>query len=178
MKTDKIILDATCGDRTIWFQKHEPHTVYCDKRREEFEGFFGRTLNKAGKQKRRHLVIDPDVLCDFTNLPFDDGSFHLVVFDPPHIENLNKTSWLRKSYGSLDGDWKPMIRKGFEECMRVLKPNGVLVFKWSDISVSTRDILNVIGQEPLFGHRSGKKMNTHWMCFMKFGKDVEENDDE
>ena len=45
---------------------------------------------------------------------------------------------------------------------------GVLVFKWSDTQVSTRDILNVIGQEPLFGHRSGKKMNTHWMCFMKF----------
>ena len=43
-----------------------------------------------------------------------------------------------------------------------------MVFKWSDISVSTREILDVIGQEPLFGHRSGKKMNTHWMCFMKF----------
>lgn len=86
MKTDKIILDVTCGDRTIWFQKHEPHTVYCDKRREEFEGFFGKTPNKAGKKKRRHLVIDPDVLCDFTNLPFDDGSFHLVVFDPPILK--------------------------------------------------------------------------------------------
>lgn len=60
-----------------------------------------------------------------------------------------------------------MIQKGFEECMRVLKPDGVLIFKWSDISVSTRDILNIIGHEPLFGHRSGKKMNTHWMCFMK-----------
>ena len=64
-----------------------------------------------------------------------------------------------------------MIRKGFEECMRVLKPDGVLIFKWSDISVSTREILNVIGQEPLFGHRSGVKMNTHWMCFMKFCDD-------
>lgn len=28
------------------------------------------------------------------------------------------------------------------------------------------------GQEPLFGHRSGKKMNTHWMCFMKFAEDI------
>ena len=45
------------------------------------------------------------------------------------------------------------------------------MFKWSDISVSTRDILNVIGQDPLFGHRSGRKMNTHWMCFMKFDED-------
>ena len=34
MKEHKI-LDVTCGDRTIWFQKNEPHTIYCDKRREE-----------------------------------------------------------------------------------------------------------------------------------------------
>ena len=156
---EKTILDVTCGDRTIWFQKNEPHTLYCDKRREEWI---------CDSKVKRHLRIDPNVICDFTSLPFDDDSFSLVVFDPPHVENLAESSWLRKEYGSLDGDWKPMIRKGFEECMRVLKPDGVLVFKWSDISISTREILNVIGQEPLFGHRSGKKMNTHWMCFMKF----------
>ena len=173
--SSKKILDVTCGDRTIWFQKNEPHTIYCDKRREEWEGDFGKTLRKDGKQKHRHLVIDPDVLCDFTALPFDDCSFSLVVFDPPHIENLSEASWMGKSYGSLDGNWRPMIKKGFQECMRVLKPDGVLVFKWSDISVSTREILDVIGQEPLFGHRSGKKMNTHWMCFMKFGEDDAEN---
>lgn len=165
---NKIILDVTCGDRTIWFQKKEPHTIYCDKRREEWEDDFGKTLRADGKQMHRHLVIDPDVLCDFTNLPFDNCLFSLIIFDPPHIENLSQSSWMRKSYGSLDGDWKPMIRNGFHECMRVLKPNGVLIFKWSDISVSTREIINVIGQEPLFGHRSGKKMNTHWLCFMKF----------
>lgn len=165
---NKLILDVTCGDRTIWFQKNEPHTIYCDKRKEEWEGDFGKVLNKNGKKKHRHLVIDPDIQCDFTNLPFDDEQFHLVVFDPPHIENLSENAWMRKSYGSLDGDWKPMIKKGFEECMRVLAINGVLIFKWSDISISTREIINVIGTEPLFGHRSGKKMNTHWMCFMKF----------
>lgn len=166
-----MILDATCGDRTIWFDKNEPHTVYCDIRREEWEGDFGKTLNKNGKKKHRHLVIDPDVQCDFTNLPFRDETFHLVVFDPPQILNLTESSWMRKSYGTLEGDWKTMIRNGFRECMRVLKVGGVLVFKWSDISVSTRDILNVIGQDPLFGHRSGRKMNTHWMCFMKFDED-------
>ena len=139
--TDKLILDVTCGDRTIWFQKNEPHTIYCDKRREEWEGDFGKTLRADGKQKHRHLVISPDVQCDFTDLPFPDESFSLVVFDPPHM---------------------------------VLKPGGVLVFKWSDISISTREIIKVMGQEPLFGHRSGKKMNTHWMCFMKFN-DMEEN---
>ena len=161
------ILDVTCGDRTMWFQKHELHTIYCDKRREEWEGDFGNVLNNDGRKKHRHLVIDPDVQCDFTDLPFQDNYFPLVVFDPPHIKNLTEKSWMRKSYGSLDEGWESMIRKGFEECMRVLKPDGVLIFKWSDISISTRDIIKVIGQEPLFGHRSGKKMNTHWMCFMK-----------
>lgn len=168
---NKKILDATCGDRTIWFQKNEPHTIYCDKRREEWEGDFGKTLRADGKKKHRHLIISPDIQCDFTNLPFENESFALVVFDPPHILNLSETSWMRKSYGSLEGDWKPMIHDGFWECMRVLKHDGVLIFKWSDISVSTREIINVIGMEPLFGHRSGKKMNTHWMCFMKLYDD-------
>ena len=165
---EKRILDVTCGDRTIWFQKQEPHTIYCDIRSEEWEGDFGKVLNKQGKKKHRHLKIRPDVQCSFTDLPFEDASFDLVVFDPPHIENLSQQAWMRKAYGSLDGDWKPMIHKGFQECMRVLRVGGVLIFKWSDISISTREIIDVIGQEPLFGHRSGRKMNTHWMCFMCF----------
>lgn len=168
---EKKILDVTCGARTIWFDKNEPHTIYCDKRSEEWEGDFGNELNNNGKKKHRHLIISPDVLCDFTCLPFSDNQFSLVVFDPPHIENLTEKSWMRKSYGSLDGDWKPMIKRGFDECMRVLKPDGVLVFKWSDISVGTREILRTIGRDPLFGHRSGRKMNTHWMCFMKMEED-------
>ena len=108
------ILDMTCGNRTIWFQKQEPHTTYCDIRREEWEGNFGKVLNKDGKKKHRHLVIDPDIQCSFTDLPFADKTFDLVVFDPPHITDLSENAWMRKSYGSLDGDWKPMIRKGFE----------------------------------------------------------------
>ena len=160
---EKKILDVTCGNRTIWFQKNEPHTIYCDKRRERFEGWYG------NKEKKNHntLVIEPDIQCDFTALPFEDNSFSLVVCDPPHLKNLAESSWMRKEYGSLTEDWQQMLHDGFTECMRVLKPDGVLIFKWSDVSISTREVINAIGQEPLFGHRSGKKMNTHWMCFMK-----------
>ena len=91
----------------------------------------------------------------------------MVVFDPPHVKNLTEASWLRKSYGTLEDGWEQMIHDGFRECMRVLKPDGVLIFKWSDIQISTREVITAIGQEPLFGHRSGRKMNTHWMCYMK-----------
>lgn len=157
----KKILDVTCGDRTMWFQKNHPSAVYCDKRREEWAGVFG------SAKKKRHLVIAPDIQCDFTDLPFADASFSLVVFDPPHIKNLTDKSWMKKAYGSLEDGWEQMIRDGFQECMRVLRPDGVLVFKWSDISISTRDVIKAIGEEPLFGHRSGKKMNTHWICYMK-----------
>ena len=165
----KEILDVTCGSRSIWFNKNHPSAIYCDRRKEEWHGEFGNALKKDGTKKHRQLIIDPDVQCDFTDLPFDDNSFSLVVFDPPHIEGLNENSWTKKAYGSLDRDWRQVLHDGFLECMRVLKPFGVLVFKWSETQISTPEVIKAIGQHPLFGHRSGKKMNTHWMCFMKDG---------
>lgn len=34
---EKKILDVTCGARSIWFNKHHPAAVYCDKRREQLD---------------------------------------------------------------------------------------------------------------------------------------------
>ena len=166
----KMILDVTCGMRGIWFQKNEPHTIYCDRRKEHYESNYG--ANKA----HRIIDVDPDIVCDFTDLPFKDGMFNLVVFDPPHVMNLSHESWVCKMYETLDQDWPKLIRDGFRECMRVLKVGGVLVFKWADTSIPTRKVIEAIGQEPLFGHRSGKKSNTHWMCFMKFEDEENERD--
>ena len=47
--------------------------------------------------------------------------------------------------------------------------HGTLIFKWSEVDIPLRDVLKAIKAEPLFGHRSGKNMNTHWLCFMKMG---------
>ena len=33
---EKKIIDVTCGARSIWFNKHHPAAVYCDKRREKY----------------------------------------------------------------------------------------------------------------------------------------------
>jgi SAM-dependent methyltransferase len=158
---EKLILDVTCGSRSIWFNKHHPAAIYCDKRREHHESDYGSIVS------HRTCDVDPDVVCDFTALPFPDNQFHLVAFDPPHIVDIKANSWLSKLYGTLSDGWEQMLRDGFAECMRVLKPGGTLILKWSDISISTRDLINAIGCDPLFGHRSGKKMNTHWMAFMK-----------
>ena len=167
--SDKYILDATCGSRTIWFQKRHPSAVYMDCREEHDTAIWKSTKNDSV----RTLDVEPDVVSDFTEMPFPDNTFHLVVFDPPHLLRIGENAWMRKKYGKLPEDWPKLIHDGFQECMRVLKPYGTLVFKWSEIDISTREVIKVIGQEPLFGHRSGKAMKTHWLCFMKLESEVQ-----
>ena len=161
--TEKKILDATCGSKTIWFNKDHPAVVYCDKRSENLTGIW-----KSGSGiSERACTVSPDIQCDFTDLPFGDNTFSLVVFDPPHLDHVGKNAWMAKKYGRLDENWPQMIHDGFQECMRVLKPDGVLIFKWSECQISAGRVWMAIGQKPLFGHRSGKQQKTFWGCFMK-----------
>lgn len=162
----KHILDVTCGSRSIWFQKECKAVVYCDKRTLEDEKIWKSTKNDSIQK----ISVNPDIICDFTDLPFQDNCFELVVFDPPHMQSLTENAWMAKKYGVLPKEesfWKQMIHDGFTECMRVLKPFGTLIFKWNETEIPTREVIKAIGTEPLFGHKSGKKSLTHWMCFMK-----------
>ncbi len=113
----------------------------------------------------RELKVNPDVVGDFRKIPYPDNKFNLVVFDPPHLIRAGENSWTAKKYGKLDLEtWKNDIEQGFNECMRVLKVNGVLVFKWSEEQIKLKSILDVIDYKPLFGNRRSK---THWLVFMK-----------
>ena len=103
-------------------------------------------------------------------MPFEDNTFYHVVFDPPHLNKIGKDAWLAKKYGKLDGEWKQFMRDSFDECMRVLKPNGTLIFKWSEIDIPLKDIFSAIPYKPLYGNRSGKHMSTIWVAFMKDGE--------
>ena len=149
----KRILDATCGSRMIWFDKENPDVVYMDNRELTDILCDGRVLN-----------INPDVVADFRDMPFEDNTFYLVVFDPPHLIKAGKNSWLAKKYGVLSQNWKQDIAQGFRECMRVLKPNGILIFKWNEEQVKLSEVLEAIDYKPLFGNRRSK---THWLVFMK-----------
>lgn len=153
---DKIILDACCGPRMMWFNKHHPFAIYMDIRREEFIACDG-----------RHINVDPDLIADFRQMPFDDNSFKLVVFDPPHFNQLGENSYTAQKYGKLFPTWETDLKAGFDECMRVLEPYGILIFKWNEFQIPVSKILKVFGTEPLFGQKSGKTSQTHWMCFMK-----------
>lgn len=150
---NKRILDVCCGSRMFWFDKTNKDTIYMDIR--EFED----TLCDE-----RHLSVKPDVIGDFRNIPFNDETFNMVVFDPPHLVKAGDNSWLVKKYGKLSNAWPQDIKQGFDECMRVLKPNGTLIFKWNEEQIKLKEILNCINYKPLFGNKRSK---THWLVFMK-----------
>lgn len=141
----------------FWFDKTNPNVMFCDKREVPYHEYY----------PQRFLEVKPDVVCDFTELPFPDKSFKMVVFDPPHLKNIGKKSWTFLKYGSLDENWPAMIHNGFEECLRVLDDYGTLIFKWSEVQIPLSSVLDAIGHKPLYGNRSGKHMTTHWLCFMK-----------
>ncbi|OON89723.1 methyltransferase domain-containing protein [Pyramidobacter sp. C12-8] len=152
------ILDACCGSRMAWHDKNNPLAVFMDNRQAD------ETLCDG-----RKLVVSPDVVGDFRHMPFPDESFYLVFFDPPHMSQLGADSWTAKKYGVLLPTWREDLRAGFEECFRVLKPCGTLVFKWSDVQIPFDDVLQLaLPYKPLFGHRRRRgKHETIWSVFFK-----------
>lgn len=150
------VLDATCGGRQMWFDKTHPGVLYVDRR----------SASTGYIPEQPGFTIQPDVLADFTSMPFADGTFHLVVFDPPHAE-VAATSITGKKYGSLFGDWRAVIAEGFAECWRVLAAPGTLIFKWNEAAVSIGEVIELFDECPMFGHTTAKSGATKWMTFYK-----------
>lgn len=158
------MLDVCCGSRMFYFDRRHPDVLFGDKRTETITV----TDRSHGKQDgQRTLQIEPDIQLDFRQLPFADGSFHMVSFDPPHLVRAGPKSWLAAKYGKLGEDWREDLRRGFAECFRVLAPNGVLIFKWNETQVKLSEVLALTDVPPIFGHPTGRKGLTHWYVFMK-----------
>lgn len=94
----------------FWFDRRDPRALFGDIRREEHE-----LTDRSSTGGSRKLVIDPDQVLDFRNLPFPDEHFHLVIFDPPHLVSNGRSGWLAKKYGKLGTDWRDDLRAGFAE---------------------------------------------------------------
>ena len=163
----KEILDVCCGGRMFWFNRKNPHALFVDNRTMERQLIWKGKDSRVGEEA--WFEVNPDKIMDFRALDLPSNSFSLVVFDPPHIIEDNDKGWMKKKYGALrTSTWRDDIHKGFAECFRVLKPNGVLIFKWSEVDFPVSEILKLTPVQPLFGHISGKAQKTHWICFMKF----------
>lgn len=151
------ILDVCCGSKMFWYDKEETHTTYMDIRDE--------VLTYTDRDVVREVKINPDLVADFRDIPFADDSFDLVVFDPPHLIHVGDNSWLAKKYGKLDKKtWPQDLKLGFDECMRILKPNGTMLFKWNEEQIKTKDVFEAFGQQPILGDKRSK---TRWSVFIK-----------
>lgn len=60
----KNILDACCGGKMFYFDKNDPRVLFQDIRKIETELCDG-----------RKFCVSPDVLADFTNMPYPSESF-------------------------------------------------------------------------------------------------------
>lgn len=156
------VLDACCGTRMFWFDRNDPRAVFTDCRTATHE-----VKDVSSRGGTRTLMVAPDIEADFTNLPFDDNTFALVCFDPPHFQRNGDTSWVGLKYGTLAPGWEDMIRRGFAECFRVLRPAGTLVFKWNEGEIPVSKVLSLTPEKPLFGNKCGKSAKSHWLVFLK-----------
>jgi ubiquinone/menaquinone biosynthesis C-methylase UbiE len=83
---NKPILDMCCGSRMFWFDKQNPAVDFVDIR-ELYE-----------KLPTGHIInVSPDIIADFRELPFEDESYNMVVFDPPHLLRAGKKAGSLKS---------------------------------------------------------------------------------
>ena len=146
----------------FYFDKANPLVTFMDIRKESFD-FSG----------NRHMEIAPDVVADFKSIPFGDSSYDMVVFDPPHLLHIGNNAYMAKKYGKLKSNtWKADIKQGFAECFRVLKQDGVLIFKWSSVQIPLREIVNLAPIKPLLGNKNSKG-KTFWLVFVKAGENIE-----
>ena len=157
------VLDACCGTRMFWFNQNDERAIYIDVR----SATRIIDVGTAGTKGRSPKTVKPDIIADFRNLPFPDETFYHVVFDPPHFyKGAGATGRIAFDYGLLTSTWKRDIAQGFSECFRVLKPYGTLIFKWCEAEIPLKDVLCLTDKKPLYGHRSGKKAQTHWVAFI------------
>jgi SAM-dependent methyltransferase len=167
--TDKQVLDATCGGRSIWHpeNKDRDDTLYIDNRELD-------SLNRGDfDASPRNYSVEPDEVQDFRNLPYNDKSFNLVVFDPPHAIRSDGMKTLRgavtRKYGALHAEtWQSDLRQGFEELFRVLRCGGVMIFKFANESADFQEVLSLAPKDPLFGTSvNDGTVETRWFVFYK-----------
>ena len=139
-----MILDVTAGNRTMWTMKNHPDIIYMDMERE--------------------LEIPPTLFCDSRKLPFKDNSFDTAFWDPPHMWGVYNRTWAKPNlkqqqeilpdkkyldpYYGIDKYAGKTQLIGYivytaKELQRVLKPDGILQFKWNESSVTLRSILGL-----------------------------------
>lgn len=145
------ILDLTAGNRAIWFNKAHPNVTYLDRRSE----------------------VNPDVVCDSTDIPGHVCTdYGLVVFDPPHM-NCGPTSNMSRVYGNHTTEQiLDFIRGAAKEAWRHSRRDALMALKWNNHDIKLQRVFDLMPQwEPLFGHltKDGPRSQTYWVMLKRIG---------
>jgi SAM-dependent methyltransferase len=161
MITEKEVLDACCGGKHWWFNKND----------EEILGMDIRQVKKGVLEIQPNWSVEPEIISSYCDMPFNDETFSLIIWDIPH--KLKKDNGLiTKKYGFLGENWKKETQEGFNECWRVLRKHGTLIFKWSDLDVKVSEMLNLFHTKPKAGTITKKGVNnTYFLIFYKSSMD-------
>lgn len=145
------ILDATAGNRGIWFDKEYPSAIYIDVR----EGLHPGNL-----------------LADCRHTSYAAESFDLVIFDPPHMA-IGPKAQMAQRYGSFPTAYiRELVADAFREFHRILRPDGLVAFKWNDHDQSLKKILAPVTDfDALVGVRVAQRLHhkseTSWVLLRR-----------
>jgi len=170
-----MILDATAGNRTMWKRKQSDNIIYIDI--------------------QRQLEVRPTIFCSNEQLPFPDATFDTIFFDPPHSwhKGHHYHTYPRRTKEYFER-WKDravpryygweryktrsqLINHIFhaqQELSRVLKDDGLLWFKWCELSIPLlriltaltefRELLRIYVCSP---SQTAGEAQTYWVCMEK-----------
>lgn len=162
------ILDATCGYRGIWYQKNHPLVTWMDARK-------GKFISYQNPKDKRIYRVNPDVVSEWKDAPFEKETFDMIVFDPPHLVRKRETKESRMmiQYGYLyEKNYKQVLKEGIKKLFDVLKQEGVFIFKWDETDKSINEILPLFPFKPLFSNKTinhnPKKKDSYMVVFLKY----------
>lgn len=155
------IIDVCCGGKMWWYNKNRKGVLMMDKRKV-----------KSGSIPGENWKCEPNIIGDYTNIPFPDNSFYKVVCDPPHKIKFD-SGIITQKYGFLGKEWKTNLKLMFDECWRILKPGGTLIIKWADVDIPPRKILQCFHKwEERIDVSTHTKKGVNNTYFFSFYKDV------
>jgi hypothetical protein len=157
-----LTLDCTAGNRMLWANKNPPNTVFTDRNRE--------------------IQIQPDVRCDYRFLPFRDGVFSVIIFDPPHAargrisreyEHQNPAAWSYYGWDCTDRELREGIRGASREFTRLTKR---VCLKWSDVDHGEQWILGMMREwrpihKRIIKYSRVERIASYWMTLVPAATD-------